>query len=217
MISDNIINIKNEINGRAELIIVTKNRSIEQILEVYNNGNRVFAENRVQALLEHKEQLPDDIHWHLIGHLQTNKVKYIAPFIEMIQSVDSEKLLDEINKQAAKNNRIIKVLLQVHIAKEETKFGFSEEELMEFLHSDFRNKYTHILVCGLMAMATNTDNLIVVVTEFKGMKKLFDTIKETVFKDDTNFKTLSMGMSSDYMVAIECGSNMVRVGSKVFE
>jgi pyridoxal phosphate enzyme (YggS family) len=215
MVAENILRIKQEIGQNVDLVVVSKYRTIEEIKRVYEAGMLHLAENRVQALLERKEALPDNIQWHLIGHLQTNKVKYIAPFIHLIQSVDSFKLLEEINKQGLKNNRVINCLLQVYIASEETKFGLSEEELMALIKHPQLSEFKNINITGLMGMASNTDNISQVEKEFKQLRHYFDNIKAlNLFPD---FQTVSMGMSGDYLLAIQCGSNMIRVGSKVFE
>jgi PLP dependent protein len=199
----------------AQLIIVTKTKPIELLMEVYKLGYRVFGENRVQELVEKYETMPKDIVWHLIGHLQTNKVKYIAPFISLIHSVDSFKLLEEINKQALKNNRIINCLLQIYIAKEETKFGLSEEEVKEILNAKELKSLQNIQIIGLMGMASNTDNVSVVENEFRTLRSLFEELKTIQFPN-VNIKHLSMGMSNDYELASKLGSTMVRVGSAVF-
>jgi pyridoxal phosphate enzyme (YggS family) len=215
MVAENILRIKQEIGQNVDLVVVSKYRTIEEIKQVYDAGMLHLAENRVQALLERKEALPDNIKWHLIGHLQTNKVKYIAPFIHLIQSVDSFKLLEEINKQGLKNNRVINCLLQVYIATEDSKFGLSEEELYELINHPQLSEFKNINITGLMGMASNTDNIAQVEKEFKQLRHYFDHIKSlNLFP---NFQTVSMGMSGDYLLAIQCGSNMIRVGSKVFE
>ncbi|MDE3185688.1 MAG: YggS family pyridoxal phosphate-dependent enzyme [Bacteroidota bacterium] len=196
------------------LVAVSKTKPVEDILELYQLGQRDFGENYVQELVDKYEQLPKDIRWHFIGHLQSNKVKLIAPFITLIHSVDTQKLLREINKQAIKNDRIIDCLLQDHIAKEETKFGLDEEELKELLTTDFKD-FKNVTLKGLMGMASFTDNAEIVRKEFQFLKSLFDkysTLQTTNYK----LQTLSMGMSSDYKMAIEEGSNMVRIGSLLF-
>jgi len=193
------------------LVAVSKTKPVEDILELYQLGQRDFGENYVQELVEKYEQLPKDIRWHFIGHLQSNKVKQIAPFISLIHSVDSEKLLKEINKQAAKNNRVIDCLLQVHIAKEETKFGLDENELKELLESNLKD-YKNICVKGLMGMASFTDKETVVRREFQSIKKLYNQFSI----DNSSFSILSLGMSSDYKIAIDEGSTMVRIGSLLF-
>src|ERR1019366_4541936 len=195
------------------LVAVSKTKPIEEILELYNLGQRDFGENYVQELTEKYEELPRDIGWHFIGHLQSNKVKYIASFVSLIQGVDSEKLLSEIDKQAKKNNCVIDCLLQVHIAKEETKFGFNEKELQELLNTNFTD-YKNVRIQGLMGMASFTDDMEKVRTEFKLLKSLFDRYVFTIH--NSSFTILSMGMSADYKIAIEEGSNMVRTGSLLF-
>ena len=196
------------------LVAVSKTKPAEEILELYKAGQKDFGENYVQELVDKYEQLPKDIHWHFIGHLQSNKVKYIAPFVSLIQGVDSKKLLAEIDKQGRKNNRVIDCLLQVHIAKEETKFGFDEKELHEFFYTNYTN-YKNVRIRGLMGMASFTDDISIVRNEFKILKNLFDKYS-TLPVANCQFETLSMGMSSDYKTAIEEGSNMVRIGSLLF-
>ncbi len=215
MIVENIRRIQQEIGQSVQLVIVSKFRTIEEIRQAYETGHRQFAENRVQALLERAEALPSDIEWHMIGHLQSNKVKHVVPFIKMIQSVDSVKLLKEIDMQAEKNNRMVDCLLQVHIAEEESKFGFSMNECHAILASGEPQQLGHVRIRGLMGMATNTNDMEKVKQEMKGLKTFFDSVR-TEF-NLPGFDILSMGMSSDYRVAVACGSNMVRVGSKVFE
>jgi pyridoxal phosphate enzyme (YggS family) len=215
MVAENILKIKQEIGEKVELVVVSKYRHFDEIQKAYDAGIRHFAENRVQALLERKTQLPSDIQWHIIGHLQTNKVKHIVPFVAMIQSADSLKLLQEINKQAIINNRTIDCLLQVYIASEDTKFGLSETELFDLLNNPEFQSLTNIRICGLMGMATNTENQEQIKQEFTHLKTIFNQVKKDYPSPD--FKTLSMGMSSDYQIAIACGSNMIRVGSRVFE
>ena len=210
-IQENYHKIKAQIPENVELVAVSKFHSIEKIKEVYDCGQKVFGENKVQELLTKVNELPADIQWHLIGHLQTNKVKYIAPFIDTIQSVDSEKLLLEINKEAVKNNRKIKVLLQVKIAEEETKYGLEIAEAKEIFSNYLEHKYPNIEILGLMGMATFTDNKNQVKSEFLVLKSLFDEL--STFK---KLETLSMGMSDDFALAIECGSTSVRIGSAIF-
>jgi len=203
-------------NTDVTLIAVSKTRSAEEIEALYEKGQRHFGENRVQELQTKVDVLPKDICWHLIGHLQKNKVKYIAPYIHLIHSVDSMDLLLEINKRAAQNNRIIPCLLQVHIASEETKFGFNREELIELLDNRSPDDLMNVEIAGLMGMATFTEDAEVIKNEFNGLHNLFDDIKARYFKNNSSFNTLSMGMSSDYEIAIECGSNMIRVGTLIF-
>ena len=210
-IQENYHKIKAQIPENVELVAVSKFHPIEKIKEVYDCGQKVFGENKVQELLTKVNELPADIQWHLIGHLQTNKVKYIAPFIDTIQSVDSEKLLLEINKEAVKNNRKIKVLLQVKIAEEETKYGLEISEAKEIFSNYLEHKYPNIEILGLMGMATFTDNKNQVKSEFLVLKSLFDEL--STFK---KLETLSMGMSDDFSLAIECGSTSVRIGSAIF-
>jgi pyridoxal phosphate enzyme (YggS family) len=198
----------------ATLVAVSKTKSVEEIKELYDLGQRDFGENYVQELTEKQSQLPKDILWHFIGHLQSNKVKQIAPFIHLIQSVDSSKLLQEINKQAQKNNRIINCLLQVHIAQEETKFGLDESELNELFNNSI-SQYQNIYIGGLMGMASFTDDMEKVRTEFKYLRSNFDKYAK-LQTSNIKLQTLSMGMSSDYTTAIEEGSNMVRIGSLIF-
>lgn len=216
-ITDNIKRLKNEIETlNVKLIAVSKTKPIEDILEAYNAGQRIFGENQVQEMADKAEHLPEDIQWHLIGHLQTNKVKYIAPFVSLIHSVDSIKLLKEINKQAEKNNRIIDCLLQIYIADEDTKFGLGFDEAIELLRSEEFAELKNVKIVGLMGIASNTENEKQIKEEFYELKTLFDGIKISFFRKDDSFKELSMGMSSDYNIAIEQGSTMVRIGSDIF-
>ncbi|WP_417431642.1 YggS family pyridoxal phosphate-dependent enzyme [Halpernia sp.] len=205
------LNIKNQIPIGIQLVAVSKNHSVEQIEIVYNLKQKVFGENKVQELVEKYEALPKDIEWHLIGHLQTNKVKYIAPFVHTIQSVDSKKILIEINKEALKNKRIINVLLQVKIAEEESKFGLNISEAKEIYQEYLNENFPNIKINGLMGMATFTDNKNQVKSEFLKLKKLFDELNQL-----GNLETLSMGMSDDFKLAIDCGANSVRIGSSIF-
>jgi len=216
-IADNIRSLKNETDTiKVQLVAVSKTKPVEEVKEAYDAGQRVFGENMVQELVEKYEHLPKDIEWHLIGHLQTNKVKYIAPFISMIQSVDSIKLLQEIDKQAQKNNRVIDCLLQVYIADEETKYGLGFDEVIELLRSEEFAGLSHVRIRGLMGIATNTDNEKQIKEEFYELKTFFDGIKQSYFRKEPTFDVLSMGMSSDYKIAIEQGSNMIRLGSTIF-
>lgn len=198
------------------LVAVSKTKPVEDILEAYHAGQRIFGENMVQELVEKYETLPKDIEWHVIGHLQTNKVKYIAPFIALIESVDSLKLLKEIDKHAAKHGRIIDCLLQVYIADEDSKFGLDHAELVELLRDPEFQELKQVRIRGLMGIATNTDNEKVVKEEFYELKMLFEGIKTSFYRAEDSFDTLSMGMSADYKLAIENGSTMVRLGSTVF-
>lgn len=215
-IAQNILHIKNNIPHEVLLVAVSKTKPNPLLLEAYEAGQRHFGENYVQELVDKHEQLPKDICWHFIGHLQTNKVKYIAPFVHLVHGVDSFKLLQEINKQAEKQNRVINCLLQIYIAQEETKFGFEKEECIALLQSVEFKKLTHIKLVGLMGMASNTDNQAQLKKEFTSINQLFNTLKEKQLVDVAVFKHLSIGMSSDYTIAIECGSTMIRVGSSIF-
>jgi PLP dependent protein len=213
-IADQLLEVKKHLPPHVTLVAISKTKPNQDILEAYQAGQRVFGENKVQELVEKFETLPKDIEWHLVGHLQTNKVKYIAPFVGLIHSVDSKKLLEEINKQGNRINRKIPILLQIYIAKEETKFGLDESELHEIC--TLINQFTHIEFKGLMGMATNTNDSSIVRNEFKFLKDIFDQVKKKYYTDNNSFKEISMGMSSDYLIAIEEGSTMVRVGSNIF-
>ncbi|WP_353181972.1 YggS family pyridoxal phosphate-dependent enzyme [Parapedobacter lycopersici] len=216
-IAKNIEVAQEELNRLGvKLIAVSKTKPLDAILEAYGAGQRAFGENIVQELVQKQEALPKDIEWHLIGHLQSNKVKYIASFISLIHAVDSLKLLKEIDKQAGKHKRVIDCLLQVYIAEEDTKFGLDHAELIELLRSEELAGLKNIRITGLMGIATNTPNEKVVKAEFYELKTLFDGIKQSFFRDASYFDTLSMGMSADYKIAIEQGSTMVRLGSTLF-
>ncbi|WP_338871516.1 YggS family pyridoxal phosphate-dependent enzyme [Spirosoma sp. SC4-14] len=214
-IADNIRRIETELDGRAQLIAVTKTKPVDMLREAYEAGCRKFGENKVQEMVEKYPLLPGDIEWHLIGHLQTNKVKYVAPFVALIHSVDSLKLLQEINKQAAKNNRIINCLLQIYIADEETKFGLLPDEAEDLLNEPMLESLPNIRIVGLMGLATNTENEIQIRQEFRGLKQLYDKLA-TINRKNVQFSELSMGMSGDYLIAVEEGSTLVRVGSAIF-
>lgn len=205
-IAENLKKIKNSLPQTTTLIAVSKFKPTSDILKAYQAGQTVFGENRVQELVDKYEQLPKDIEWHMIGHLQSNKVKYIAPFVHLIHGVDSLKLLKEINKQAKKADRVQPCLLQVHIAQEDTKFGFDKAELIELLESDAYKSFENIKVCGLMGMATLTENKEQIHQEFANLKQLFDTLKQDYFSQQVDFKIISMGMSGDYEIAISEGS-----------
>ncbi|MFT6716114.1 MAG: pyridoxal phosphate enzyme (YggS family) [Saprospiraceae bacterium] len=214
-ISTQLHQIKHALPSSVNLVAVSKTKPNEMLLEAYEAGQRIFGENKVQELARKHEDLPKDIEWHMIGHLQSNKVKYIAPFVSLIHAVDSTKLLKEINKQGKKNDRIINVLLQVHIAQEETKFGFDAREIKQMISSSEFAEYNNIQIKGVMGMATNTTDQSQIATEFGNLKSLFDELKSIVFSE-TAFTEISMGMSGDYKIAVEQGSTMVRVGSAIF-
>ncbi len=214
--TSNLREILSEIPLHVTLVAVSKTYSTDDIMTIYRFGHRVFGENKVQELVSKYEQLPKDIKWHFIGHLQSNKVKYIAPFVNLIHSVDSLSLLKEIDKQAKKCNRTVNVLLQVYIAKEETKFGLDEKELIALVETSDFLACENVRVCGLMGMATNSDNVTVIRNEFRSLSALFGKLKDTVFSKNECFTEISMGMSSDYVIAIEEGSSIVRIGSKIF-
>jgi len=216
MVAEKIKEYLAELPKSVSLVAVSKTKPEELILEAYNVGQRIFGENKIQDLAEKYEHLPKDIKWHMIGHLQTNKVKYIAPFVSLIHAVDSFKLLKTINKEAVKNNRTIDCLFQIHIAKEETKFGLDKEELLDILNSDEYKQLKNIRIVGLMGMATNTSDMEIVKSEFAGLKSLFNELKQSHFLGKDSFKEISMGMSGDYKIAIKQGSTMVRIGSSIF-
>lgn len=216
MIKENLDKIRQTIPPNVTLVAVSKTKPVSALQEVYDAGLRIFGENKVQEMTEKEALLPKDIQWHLIGHLQTNKVKYIAPFVSMIHSVDSMKLLKEINKEALKNNRTIECLLQFHIAQEETKFGLSIEEATEILQSREFVEMQNVSIVGIMGMASFTNDEEVVRQEFRNLEHYFQILKSHFFKFNEHFKEISMGMSGDYMMAIEEGSTMVRVGSSIF-
>ncbi len=215
-IAKNLSVILNRLPGEVKLVAISKMKSEKKIMEAYQAGYRVFGENKVQELISKQEVLPDDIEWHMVGHLQSNKVKYIAPFVHLIHSVDSFKLLKGINKEAAKNNRRMDCLLQVHIAREEAKFGFSNEEIVEMLDSGEWKALRSIRITGLMGMATYTEDQDLIRSEFKSLKVFFDELKQRYFEGEPSFRELSIGMSGDYPIAIEEGSTMVRIGSLIF-
>jgi len=215
-IKDNLDFFIKEIPDNVTLVAVSKTKPEGDIILAYNEGQRVFGENKAQELINKQPKLPQDIRWHFIGHTQTNKVKYIAPFVSLIESVDSPKLLKEINKQALKNERIIDCLLQFHIASEQTKFGLDYEEAREILNSDVFKSMKNIRICGVMGMATFTKDEPVVRKEFKNLKMIFEKLKSNYFKDEDYFKEISMGMSGDYKIAIEEGSTIIRIGSAIF-
>ncbi|MBT1701227.1 YggS family pyridoxal phosphate-dependent enzyme [Fulvivirgaceae bacterium PWU4] len=215
-IRSNITALLKDLPDTCRLIAVSKTQPVEKVLEAYNAGHRSFGENKVQELVPKYEALPKDIEWHMIGHLQSNKVKYIAPFVHLIHSVDSVKLLEEIDKQGRKVQRIIPCLLQVHIAREETKFGFSEEEISQLASSAQLAQWHNVKIMGLMGMATFTDDTGQVRSEFRTLRSIFEKLKATTLPAQFQLEVLSMGMSGDYKIAVEEGSTMVRVGSAIF-
>jgi len=216
ILNEHINNILQQLPSNVTLVAVTKTRPVALLRQAYDLGLRDFGENRVQEMIEKQAILPGDIKWHLIGHLQTNKVKYIAPFVHLIHSIDSLRLLEEINRQAAKYDRVINCLLQMYIATEETKFGLDETELSGILESDLYKSMNNIRLCGLMGMASFSDNTALVRQEFARLKLIFDKIKADYFAGSTDFSILSMGMSGDYHIAIEEGSSLVRIGTALF-
>ena len=230
-IKNNLLHIKSSLPEQVTLVAVSKTKPISDLMEAYDAGQRIFGENKIQEMVEKWEAMPKDIQWHMIGHVQTNKVKYMAPFVSLIHGVDSLKLLEEINKQALKNNRVIDCLLQIHIAEEETKFGLDKEELSALLASQSFREMKNIRIVGLMGMATFTDDQNQIKKEFTFLKSIFDELcrtdaihrvsstdktKSDAMNHVSTLQTLSMGMSGDYQLAIACGSTMVRIGSSIF-
>lgn len=215
-IAKNLLEIKKGLPRGVQLVAVSKTKPNAAILEAYEAGQRIFGENKVQELAQKYEELPKDIEWHFIGHLQTNKVKYMAPFVSLIHGVDSLKLLKTINKEALKNNRIIRCLLQFHIAEETTKFGLSEAEGLEMLEAGEVQKLQNVELAGVMGMATYTDNENQIRKEFRVLHHIFSVLKNTYFAETGSFREISMGMSDDFPIAIDEGSTMIRVGSKIF-
>lgn len=215
-IAKNLSVILEHIPGMVKLVAISKMKSVEEIMEAYRADHRIFGENKVQELVRKQEVLPNDIEWHMVGHLQSNKVKYIAPFVHLIHSVDTTKLLRTIDKEAAKSGRRIDCLLQVHIAREEVKYGFLREEILELLVSGELENLKSVRIVGLMGMATFTDDEDLIRSEFKSLKTLFDELKKHYLAGENSFNEISMGMSGDYMIAIEEGSTMVRIGSLIF-
>ena len=216
MIKENLNKVRATVPNNVTLIAVSKTKPVTDIQEAYDAGQRIFGETKALEMRDKHQELPKDIQWHFIGHLQTNKIKYIAPFVSLIHSIDSISLLEAVNKEAAKNNRVIDCLLQFHIAKEETKFGLDIEEAEEMLKSDSYKNLNNINIIGVMGMATFTDDVNQIRNEFKSLKNIFNILKERYFQDKESFKEISMGMSDDYPIAIEEGATMVRVGSKIF-
>lgn len=214
-IENNLTYIKSSLPDHVTLVAVSKTKPVPDLMEAYNAGQRIFGENKIQEMVDKWEQMPKDIEWHMIGHVQSNKVKYMAPFVSLIHGVDSLKLLEEINKQALKNNRIIDCLLQIYIAEEESKFGLDEKELSALLASSVFKEMKNIRIAGLMGMATFTENQDQIKKEFTHLKSIFDGL-QSLQTENCKLKTISMGMSGDYQLAIACGSTMVRIGSSIF-
>jgi pyridoxal phosphate enzyme (YggS family) len=215
-IQEEIHRIQAELSEGVRLVAVSKYHPVGALIEAYEAGQRIFGESKVQEMTQKHEALPKDIEWHFIGHLQKNKVKYIAPYVALIHGIDSYKLLAEVDKQAEKAGRIIPCLLQIHIAQEETKFGFTPDECMAMMDDGMWRNLTHVQIAGLMGMATYTDNHEQIIREFSTLSSLFQKLKETHFKDEPAFCELSMGMSGDYPLAISQGSTLIRIGSRIF-
>ncbi|MGN0032531.1 MAG: YggS family pyridoxal phosphate-dependent enzyme [Candidatus Limimorpha sp.] len=216
MIRENLETVRRTIGSGVLLVAVSKTKPIEYIQEAYESGQRVFGENHAIEMRDKHEALPKDIEWHFIGHLQTNKIKYIISFVKLIHSIDTANLLQAVNKEAAKHDIVVDCLLQFHIAEEKTKFGLSLEEAEDILNSEAYKSMANVRICGVMGMATNTDDESVVRNEFKCLKAIFDTLKVKYFSGDEAFKEISMGMSHDYQTAMQEGSTIVRIGSKIF-
>lgn len=216
MIKDNLNKIRAMVPSDVTLIAVSKTKPVSDLQEAYDAGQRIFGENKALEMRDKYQELPKDIQWHFIGHLQTNKIKYIAPFVTLIHSIDSLSLLEAVNKEALKNDRVIDCLLQFHIAQEDTKFGLDIDEAKQLLESENYKNQKNIRIVGVMGMATFTDEVTQIRNEFKTLKDIFDFLKVNYFKDNDSFKEISMGMSDDYPIAIEEGATMVRVGSKIF-
>ncbi len=214
-IQQNLHHIKSSLPEHVTLVAVSKTKPVSDLMEAYNAGQRIFGENKIQEMTDKWEEMPKDIEWHMIGHVQSNKVKFMAPFVSLVHGVDSLKLLEEINKQASKNNRVIDCLLQIYIAEEESKFGLDEKELSALLASSTFQEMKNIRIVGLMGMATFTENQNQIKKEFTYLKSIFNTI-QSLENVNCKLNTISMGMSGDYQLAIECGSTMVRIGSSIF-
>ena len=212
MSNKNILRIISDIPENVRLVAISKTKSAEEIMMAYETGQRLFGENKIQEMSEKYEDLPKDIKWHMVGHVQSNKIKYMAPYVDLIHGIDSLKSIKILNKEGAKNNRIFNCLLQLKISKEESKFGLGEKEFKEIIYSDKYKEMKNIKIKGLMAMASNTSEKSIIRSEFVHAKKIFDEINNR----DKSFEILSMGMSNDYKIAIECGSNMIRLGSLIF-
>lgn len=216
MIKENLEKIRATLPEQVTLVAVSKTKPVSDLQEAYDAGQRIFGENHALEMRDKHEVLPNDIQWHFIGHLQTNKIKYIIPFVTLIHSIDSANLLEAVNKEARKHDRIVDCLLQFHIATEETKFGLNLDEARQLLNSDAFREMHNIRICGVMGMATFTDDTEQVHNEFRNLKSIFDTLKHDYFTEQPQFKEISMGMSDDYPIAIEEGATLVRVGSKIF-
>lgn len=212
MLNKNILRIISDIPENVKLVAISKTKSTEEIMMAYETGQRVFGENKIQEMSDKYEDLPKDIKWHMVGHVQSNKIKYMAPYVDLIHGIDSLKSIKILNKEGAKNNRILNCLLQLKISKEESKFGLGEKQFKEIIYSDEYKEMKNIKIKGLMAMASNTREKSIIRSEFVHAKKIFDEINNR----DKSFEILSMGMSNDYKIAIECGSNMIRLGSLIF-
>ncbi|HEU0138025.1 MAG TPA: YggS family pyridoxal phosphate-dependent enzyme [Flavobacterium sp.] len=215
-IKDNLHRIKDSLPPHVTLVAVSKTKPVADLMEAYDAGQRIFGENKIQEMSDKAPQMPTDVEWHMIGHVQSNKVKNMASFVSLVHGVDSLKLLEEINKQALKNSRIIKCLLQMHIAEEETKFGLNAAELVELISSEQIKHLPNIKICGLMGMATFTDDQTQLKKEFLSLKSHFDSLSSQPITPNFEPTILSMGMSGDYLLAIDCGSTMVRIGSSIF-
>lgn len=214
LIAENIAHFKNKLPGNVNLIAISKRKPVSDIKEAYEAGHRDFGENRIQEMADKHDELPDDIRWHMVGHVQGNKIKYMAPFVYMVHGIDKPKRLKELNKEAEKNDRKINCLLQIHIAEEESKFGFSFDEAMEVMDNDPEKKYPFVKIRGVMAMATNTDNEQQVRQEFRGLSSFYNKVLKK--HNPTDFDVLSMGMSGDFQIAMDEGSNMIRIGTSIF-
>ena len=212
MVNKNILRIISDIAENVKLVAISKTKSAEDIMMAYETGQRVFGENKIQEMSAKYEDLPKDIKWHMVGHVQSNKIKYMAPYVDLIHGIDSLKSIKILNKEGAKNNRILNCLLQLKISKEESKFGLGEKQFKEIIYSDEYKEMKNVKIKGLMAMASNTNEKSIIRSEFVHAKKIFDEINN----EDKSFEILSMGMSNDYKIAIECGSNMIRLGSLIF-
>ena len=215
-VKENLDKLKETVSEDVNIVAVSKFHSNEEIMEAYDAGQRIFGESRVQELVQKQTELPEDIEWHFIGNLQRNKVKQIAPFVSLIHSVDSERLMREINKQGSANNRTISCLIQIHVAEEDTKSGFTPAECLQFLRSGVWKEFPYVKFTGVMGMATFTDDTNKIKSEFNHIKTLFEKIKAEFYADDSSFNVVSMGMTNDYSIAIEEGSNMIRIGTLIF-